>query len=158
MTSKYDDIFGNFMEEIRDYEFAHLDEPNMTGQMRSWLHKSLSKPYIKRIFETYTNDKEIAEIEYTLKTPVDDESDKDFVEELLGKQMVVEWLEPKLKTTTLLNQMVFNSKESKWYNQKDHMAEVRSVKNETYNDVRAMLRDRGYIYNEYLGNTGNAST
>ena len=66
--------------------------------------------------------------------------------------MIVEWISPKVKTTTLLNQMFTNSKESKWYNQRDHLAELQNIQGDAENKVREMLRDKGYIYNSYLGN------
>lgn len=113
MKSSYNDIFSRFLNKIRDYEFAGLPEPNATEQMREWLQSALSHTYIYRIFDSFSADDEIAEIEYTLKSSVDDYNDKNFVEELLGNAMVVEWISPKLKTTTLLNQMITNSKEQK---------------------------------------------
>lgn len=113
MTSSYNDIYSRFLNKIRDYEFAGLPEPNATEQMREWLQSALSHTYIYRIFDTFSADDEIAEIEYTLKSTVDEYSDKNFVEELLSNVMVVEWISPRIKTTTLLNQMITNSKEQK---------------------------------------------
>jgi len=113
MTSSYNEIYSRFLNKIRDYEFAGLPEPSATNQMREWLQSALSNTYVYRIFDTFSADDEIAEIEYTLKNPIDDYIDKNFVEELLGNAMVVEWISPKVKTTTLLNQMITNSKEQK---------------------------------------------
>ena len=152
MTSSYNDIYSRFLLKIRDYEFAGLPEPDATEEMREWLRSASSHAYIYRIFNSFSADDEIAEIEYTLKSSVDDYSDKNFVEELLGSQMVVEWLSPKLKSTTLLNQMITNSKESKFYAQANHISQLRDVCSDSENKVRSMLRDRGYIYNAYLEN------
>ena len=152
MTSSYNDVYSRFLNKIRDYEFAGLPEPNATEQMREWLQSALSHSYIYRIFDSFSADDEIAEIEYTLKSSVDDYNDKHFVEELLGNAMVVEWISPKVKTTTLLNQMITNSKESKYYSQSAHISELRGILEDTENKVREMLRDKGYIYNSYLGN------
>ena len=152
MTSSYNDIYSRFLNKIRDYEFAGLPEPNATKQMKEWLQSSLSHTYIYRIFDTFSADDEIAEIEYTLKSSVDEYNDKHFVEELLGNAMVVEWISPKVKTTTLLNQMITNSKESKFYSQSQHISELRGILEDSENKVREMLRDKGYIYNSYLGN------
>ncbi|MBO6253926.1 MAG: hypothetical protein J6O49_09790 [Bacteroidaceae bacterium] len=152
MTSSYNDIYSRFLIKIRDYEFAGLPEPNATEQMLEWLRSALSQPYIIRIFATFSADDEIAEMEYTLTSSVNEYTDKNFVEELLGYQMVCEWLEPRVKTTTLLNQMVTNSKESKFYAQQSHIAQLRELLADAENKVRSMLRDKGYIYNSYLGN------
>ena len=152
MTSTYNNIYSRFLIKIRDYEFAGLPEPNATEQMKEWLLSSLSHTYIYRIFDSISADDEIAEIEYTLKSTVDDYIDKNFVEELLGSQMVVEWLEPKVKTTTLINQMITNSKEQKFHDQRNHLSQLRELKADAEKEVRSMLRDKGYIYNSYLEN------
>ena len=152
MTSKYTNIYSRFMLKIRDYEFANLDEPNMTQQMLDWLRSALSQPYIFRIFGDFAADDEIAEMEYTLTSSVNEYADQNFVEELLSYQMVCQYLEPKVKTTTLLNLMVTNSKEAKWYSENKHLEEMRALLSDSENKVRGMLRDRGYIYNSYLGN------
>jgi hypothetical protein len=152
MTSSYNDVYSRFLIKIRDYEFAGLPEPNATEQMLEWLRSALSQPYIIRIFESISADDEIAEIDYTLTSSVNEYIDRNFVEELLGYQMVCEWLEPRVKTSTLINQMITNSKESKWYNQKDHIAQLRELLADAENKVRSMLRDKGYIWNSYLGN------
>lgn len=152
MTSSYNEIYSRFLNKIRDYEFAGLPEPSATNQMREWLQSALSNTYVYRIFDTFSADDEIAEIEYTLKNPVDDYIDKNFVEELLGNAMVVEWVTPKVQTTTLVNQMITNSKESKFYAQANQLAQLQELKANTEHKVRSTLRDKGYIYNSYIGN------
>lgn len=152
MTSSYNDIYSRFLNKIRDYEFAGLPEPNATEQMREWLQSALSHTYIYRIFETFSADDEIAEFEYTLKSSVDEYSDKHFVEELLGNAMVYEWMSEKVNSTTLLNQMITNSKESRFFSQQQHLAQLRAVQADAETKVRFMLRDKGYNYNSYLEN------
>ena len=150
MTSAYNDIYSRFLNKIRDYEFAGLPEPNATEQMREWLQSALSRSYIYRIFNTFSADDEIAEIEYTLKSSVDEYNDKHFVEELLGNAMVYEWVSPKVNNTNLLNQMITNGKEGKWFSQQQHLAQLRELQADTKSKVREMLRDKGYAYNSYL--------
>lgn len=152
MTSSYNDIYSRFLNKIRDYEFAGLPEPNATEKMREWLQSVLSHAYIYRIFETFSADDEIAEFEYTLKTSVDEYSDKHFVEELLGNAMVYEWMSEKVNSTVLLNQMITNSKESRFFSQQQHLAQLRAVQADAETKVRSMLRDKGYNYNSYLEN------
>lgn len=152
MTSAYQNIYSRFLIKVRDYEFAGLPEPNATEQMLDWLRSALSQPYIFRIFDSFSADDEIAEMEYTLTDITNEYNDQNFVEELLAYQMIVEWLQPKVKATTLINQMITNSKESKFYAQSNQLAQLRELLAEVETKVRSMLRDRGYIYNSYLGN------
>lgn len=152
MTSSYNDIYSRFLNKIRDYDLAGLPEPNATEEMREWLQSTLSHSYIYRIFNSFSADDEIAEMEYTLKTPVDDYSDKNFVEELLGNAMVVEWMDTKVNNTNLIHLMVANSKESKWFSQQQHIGQLRELRADSESKVRSMLRDKGFNYNSYLGN------
>ena len=152
MTSTYQDIYSRFLMKVKDYDFFNQAEALANESMRGWLLASLSKPYINRIFASISADDEIAELEYTLSDSVNDFSDKNFVEELLGYQIVCEWLTPKLNTTTLLNQMVSNSKESRFFAQANHLDQMRNLLADSESKVRSMLRDKGYIYNSYLGN------
>lgn len=151
MTSNYQDVYSRFLNKISDYEFAGLAESDASAMMLSWLQASFSQPYIYRIFGSFSADDEIAEFNYELSNSVNDYMDKNFVEELLSHQMVVEWLEPRVNNTTLLNQMISNSKEAKWFSQAQHISELRSSLDDAKDKVRSMLRDRGYIYNSYLG-------
>ena len=152
MTSSYNDIYSRFLNKIRDYDLAGLPEPNATEEMREWLQSTLSHSYIYRIFNSFSADDEIAEMEYTLKTPVDDYSDKNFVEELLGNAMVVEWMDTKVNNTNLIHLMVTNSKESKHFSQQQHIGQLRELRADSESKVRSMLRDKGFNYNSYLGN------
>jgi hypothetical protein len=152
MTSKYNEIYSRFLMKVKDYDFFNLTEADANESMRGWLTASLSQPYLYRIFATFSADDEIAEIEYTLASSINEYADKNFVEELLGYQMVCEWLNPKVKTTTLLNQMITNSKEQKFYAQANQLAQMCELLADAENKVRSMVRDKGYIYNSYLGN------
>ena len=152
MTSSYNDIYSRFLRKVTDYALASLLEPNASERMKEWLQSSLSDPYIYRIFDTFSADDEIAEIEYTLKSSVDDYHDKNFVEELLGNAIVLQWVSPRVKKSSNMDQLITNSKEEKFYAQSTHLKELRELEADAYNKVRGMLRDKGYIYNSYLEN------
>lgn len=153
MTSNYQDIYSRFLIKIRDYEFANLTEANATEMMKEWLRSSLSKPQVRRIITNLVCDEEIGQMSYDMTSPTaDEDADKDFVEELLSLQIIVEWLQPRVKNTTLLNQMVTNSKESKFYSQSQQLAQMQTLLSDSKNEVTRMLTDHGFIYNSYLGN------
>ena len=72
---------------------------------------------------------------------VDAFSDKNFIEELLSCQMVCEWLSPKLKSTTLLNQMITNSKEQKFYDEQYTVRDLENVLRLPVDDMRRTIID-----------------
>lgn len=95
MTSEYSDIYSRFLLRVTDYEIAGLDEELANSMMSSWMRSALSKPMVRRLFSSITFDDDIEEIEYELLNPWDDDTDKDFVEELISIGMVCEWVSPR---------------------------------------------------------------
>lgn len=153
MTSlSYEDIFSNFLGYITDYDFAHLNDDDAYTLMSEYLQKAISKTYIRRLFSSVNMDNEIQEINFEVSHPTEESEDLFFIQTILAKGMVVEWLEPQVKKTSLIHQHITSSKESKFYSQAMHLSEIRSLLEDTKIEIRKLIRDRGYIYNSYLGN------
>ena len=149
MTSAYDDIYSRFYLRITDYDLANQSERVAKEMMNGWMQSTLSKPYVRRLFASLSIDGDLEEIEYVLKFPVSENEDRDFVEEVIAMGMVVQWLSPKYQST--LNAMqLFSNSEQKFYSQAAHMAELKDMYNLAKNDLRKLIRDKGYIYNSYL--------
>lgn len=149
MTSEYEDIYSRFYLRVEDYNIVGLEKKLVENMMNGWMKSVLSKPYVRRLFATLDNDEDVEEIDYELKFPVSDEEDQDFVEELIATGMTVEWLRPKYNSTLLVSQFFSNS-EQKFYSQANHMAELKDMYHRAENDLRKLIRDRGYINNQYL--------
>ena len=111
ITSEYNSIFSRFMVRITDYGFAAQDEDLATEMMLSWLRAVLSKPMVRRLFSSIAADDDTAEIEYEMKEPLDDDSDLDFVEEMLATGMVVQWLNPQVNSVLNTSQIFSNSEQ-----------------------------------------------
>ena len=149
MTSEFDELYSRFYLRVEDYNIVGLEEKVVTNMMNGWIKSTLSKPYIRRLFDELDFDEDIGELEYEMKLPVSEEEDKDFVEEVIALGMVVEWLSPKYHSTLLTSQMFSNS-DQKYYSQANHMTELKDMYHRAQNDLRKLIRDRGYIYNGYL--------
>lgn len=145
----YDNIFNNFIGDMTDYSLASLSATDAYELMTEWLHKAISRPYIRNLFSSVTLQDDVQILNFEMRHVVDEESDFEFVAMILGKQMVREWIAPKVKSTTNVLQF-FGTKEQKFYSQKEMLNELRSMEKEIGNDVRKMIRDRGYIWNPYL--------
>lgn len=152
MTSlSYEDIFSNFMGYVTDYDLASLDESDVYEILSEYLHKVLSKSYVRRLFSSISIDDDIQQISFEMKSEVDEYSDKDFINNILAKGMILEWLEPQVKKTSLIHQHLTSSKESKFYSQSSHLSELRTLYSETEIEFRRLIKDRGFIFNPYLG-------
>lgn len=142
-SSEYSEIYSRFYLRIKDYEMSGLDEQLVKNMLTGYLRSTLSKPMVRRLFQSLTIDDDIEEIEYELREPLDEDSDKDFVEEVLALGMTVEWCNPKYQSTLLTSQMFSNS-EQKYYSQAAHLAEIKELLNKSQTDLRKLIRDRGY--------------
>lgn len=152
MTSAYEDIYSRFYLRVEDYNIVGLEEKLVKQMMNGWMKATLSKPYVRRLFDTLTIDDDVEEIEYTLKFPVSDDEDQVFVEEVIVLGMIENWLEPRYHSTLNTSQFFSNS-EQKFYSQANHMAELKEMYHKAQNDLRKLIRDRGYIYNSYVTET-----
>ena len=146
----YDEIFEQFLGEVTDHNLVKLVDADADELMVGWLKKAISDPMIKKQFSSFKNDKQIQEITYELKNSEDEESDKDFVVELIAKQMVYVWANAMLKKDENLSNF-FGSKEQKFYSPAQFMTALNEVVRDSKNDVRQMVGDRGISVNSYLG-------
>lgn len=149
MTSEFDEIYSRFLLKITDYNILNFDEQLLRSIEAGWLRSALSKPYIRRLFSSCEIDEDVEEISYELKFQTTYDEDKDFVDEVIAKGMVIEWLTPTLESVLNIQQ-IFTSDKTKYYSQANHLSELKDLYIKTKNDLRKMIRDRGYIYNSYL--------
>ena len=153
MTSlQYEDIFSYFLGYVTDFHIMNLTEDNAYSLMSEYMHKAASKPYVRRLFSTAIFDDDVEEFTYELKYQTDDDSDYDFTLDLLSKAMVIEWLQPQVKSKVNTMQF-FGGKEQNFYSQANHVSELRGLLEDITLEVRKMIRDRGYIHNTYLDGT-----
>lgn len=149
MTSEFDNIYSRFYLRITDYNLAGLSENIASEMMNGWMHATLSKPYVRRLFNQLVIDDDVEEIEYELKFPTSDGEDQDFIEQVIAMGMVIEWLQPQVNSVLNTAQMFSNS-EQKFYSQANHLEVLQELLKKNQNDQRKLIRDRGYIYNSYL--------
>lgn len=151
MTLSYEDIFSSFLGYVTDYDFVSMSNQDVNDEMTELLRKAASKPYIRRLFSTSNFDNDVQMITLDMEFKTDDESDSDFIIDVLALGMIVEWLRPQVNNKLITMQM-FGGKEQKFYSQSQHISELRGLFDDAKNNQRKIIRDRGYIYNQYLRN------
>ena len=143
MTSEFAEIYSRFYLRVKDYEFSGFEEKIVNEILFGYLKSTLSKPMVRRLFQSITIDEDIEEVEYELRVSLDEESDKDFIEEVLALGMVSEWASPRYHSTLLTSQLLTNS-EQKYYSQAAHLAEMKELYQKSQTDLRKLIRDYGY--------------
>ena len=124
-----------------------LDEKDLLEIYTERLHSVVGKPRVRRLFSSISLDDEIQEMTFTLNNSVDEESDKDFVLEILSLGMAIEWLQPQVDSVIHTSVMIGGKEEKKLLdNHKNMIERLDSMKKEQ----NKMIRDYGYMYNSYI--------
>ena len=143
MTSDFNNIFSRFYLRVEDYKIAGLEEEIVKQMLGGYLRAAVSKPYMRRLFNSIVVDEDIEEVEFTMRNSWGEDEDQDFVEELLAFGMVVEWLRPKYNSVLNTSQFITNS-DKKHYSQASHMSEIKHMLEKAQSDLRKYIRDRSY--------------
>ena len=147
MTLSYSTLFSRVLNKINDPKELSLDESDLLEIYTERLHSVVGKPRVRRLFSSLSLDDEIQEMTFTLNNSVDEESDKDFVLEILSLGMAIEWLQPQVDSIIHTSVMIGGKEEKKLLdNHKNMIERLDSMKKEQ----NKMIRDFGYMYNSYI--------
>ena len=147
MTLPYETIFSRVLNKINDQKELSLDENDLLEIYTERLHSVVGKPRVRRLFSSLSLDDEIQEMTFTLNNSVDEESDKDFVLEILSLGMAIEWLQPQVDSVIHTSVMIGGKEEKRVLdNHKNMIERLDSMKKEQ----NKMIRDYGYMYNSYI--------
>ena len=143
----YSTLFSRVLNKINDPKELSLDESDLLEIYTERLHSVVGKPRVRRLFSSISLDDEIQEMTFTLNNSVDEESDKDFVLEILSLGMAIEWLQPQVDSVIHTSVMIGGKEEKKVLdNHKNMIDRLDSMKKEQ----NKMIRDHGYMYNSYI--------
>ena len=106
MTLPYETIFSRTRGRISDLKELSLDENDLVEIYTERLSNVISNPRVRRLFSSLTLDDEIQQLDFTLNNSVDEESDKDFVLEILSLGMAIEWLQPQVDSVIHTSVMI----------------------------------------------------
>ena len=143
----YSTLFSRVLNKINDPKELSLDENDLLEIYTERLHSVVGKPRVRRLFSTLTLDDELQEMTFTLNNSVDEDSDTDFVLEILSLGMAIEWLQPQVDSVIHTSVMIGGKEEKKLLdNHKNMIDRLDSMKKEQ----NKMIRDYGYMYNSYI--------
>ena len=143
----YSTLFSRVLNKINDPKELSLDENDLLEIYTERLHSVVGKPRVRRLFSSLSLDDEIQEMTFTLNNSVDEESDKDFVLEILSLGMAIEWLQPQVDSVIHTSVVIGGKEEKKLLdNHKNMIDRLDSMKKEQ----NKMIRDYGYMYNSYV--------
>lgn len=149
ISCKYADIFSNFFLKAPAQDLLALSDADLKEFLIGFLHSSTVMTPTRRIFSSISLNDETETLSFTLKNTVDDESDLEFVQDVLGQGMKIAWLNPRLVSAENIAQM-YGGKEEKFYSQANHINALLSLKNDTKKELKSIIKDYGYTNNPYI--------
>ena len=133
----YSTLFSRVLNKINDQKELSLDENDLLEIYTERLHSVVGKPRVRRLFSSLSLDDEIQEMTFTLNNSVDEESDKDFVLEILSLGMAIEWLQPQVDSVIHTSVMIGGKEEKKLLdNHKNMIDRLDSMKKEQNKMIR----------------------
>lgn len=146
------EVYSRFFTKVEAFDFINEDEFVIDSMMSEWLHSALFYPHIQKLFSTISIDTEQGEIVFDMAYPINDTYDRHFVLEVLSYGMVYGWVTPKIMSITTIIQFVGET-DSKFYSQAMHLSEMRALRDDVELKIRGLIRDRGFLNNQYLDGT-----
>lgn len=138
MTS-YETIYNRCLSRITDPTLVMLPEEDLEDMLHGWMLSAIAK-HRQCTNDLSDRDDEIKQFNVTLT---------DLEIEILGILMVREWISSQLHSVTLTLQ-VFSGKETKYYSQSQHIAELRELDERLKIEAQKLSRDYTYNNSDYF--------
>lgn len=147
----YEEIYSCFYGKAEAHGITLLPEELAIEFLNTWLHSSISRPEIRSLFSTCKLDDDLEELSFSLNVSLGEDYDKEFVTELLGLGIGIGWITRQTYSQNL-SDMVFGSKEEKYYSQAAHGTFLRTLKHDWKKEMSQLICDHGSKWNGYLDN------
>lgn len=147
MTLSYEDIFSRYRGIVDDPKELSLDANDLSEIYTERLHTSVSDPRVIAKFSNILLDDDIQEISFSLKNPINDFVDKEFVIKLLSLGMSIEWLKPQVDSRIYTSEIVGGKEEKLLRNNYKPMKERLENLEKQFS---RLISNYGYINNSYI--------
>ena len=112
-TLKYESVYDRALSRVKDTELFQLVEDDFYNYMKNWLKAAIALPQFRKQFSSFKTDDEIMVLNFSLRNPVDEEYDKEFVTNILSEGLIVNYLPSKIDTGVNMAVMIGGKEEKK---------------------------------------------
>ena len=135
----YSTLYERCLSQITDPLLAQLPEEDLEIMLHDWLMDAIVEPVVGE-YDFSDRDEELKQFNFDI-------SDRD--QKILSIHMVRGWLAPQIKSVTLAQQ-VYSGKETKFYAQANHLAELRALDDQLRKDADLLVCRGTYLNNDYF--------
>lgn len=135
----YSTLYERCLSQITDPLLAQFPEEDLEIMLHDWLMDAIVEPVIGE-YDFSDRDEELKQFNFDI-------SDRD--QKILSIHMVRAWLAPQIRSVTL-TQQVFSGKETKYFSQSQHLAEMRALDEQLRKDADLLFCRGTYLNNDYF--------
>ena len=135
----YSTLYERCLSKLEDPQLAMLPEEDLEGMLHGYLLSAIAK-HRKCEHDLSDRDEELKQFNSDLS---------DLEIEILSILMLREWISVRLHSVTNVLQ-VFSGKETKWFSQAAHIAELRELDDRLRLEAQQLSRDWTYANNDYF--------
>ena len=135
----YSTLYNRALAQITDPLLAQLPEEDLEIMLHDWLMDAIVEPVVGE-YDFSDRDEELKQFNFDI-------TDRD--QKILSIHMVRGWLAPQIKSVTLAQQ-VYSGKETKFYAQANHLAELRALDEQLRKDADLLFCRGTYLNNDYF--------
>lgn len=135
----YSTLYNRALAQITDPLLAQLPEEDLEIMLHDWLMDAIVEPVVGE-YDFSDRDEELKQFNFDI-------SDRD--QKILSIHMVRGWLAPQIRSVTLAQQ-VYSGKETKYYAQANHLAELRALDEQLRKDADLLFCRGTYLNNDYF--------
>ena len=135
----YSTLYNRALAQITDPLLAQLPEEDLEIILHDWLMDAIVEPVVGE-YDFSQRDEELKQFNFDI-------SDRD--QKILSIHMVRGWLAPQIKSVTL-TQQVFSGKETKYFSQSPHLAEMRALDEQLRKDADLLFCRGTYLNSDYF--------
>lgn len=129
MATPYSEVYDVFLRRVSDYSLLNLTQTQLESTLQKYMVGSVAKVKIYFADNYFVRDDVAQQFTNTLD---------DTVKEILGGQMVVEWLSPVINTSEVLRQ-VLTDRDFKIYSQSNHLEQLVKLRDNAREEVDGLL-------------------
>lgn len=137
--TQYSTLYEKCLSKIEDPQLAMLPEEDLENVLHGWMVSAISK-HRKCTNDLSDRDEENKRFNFYLT---------DLELEILGILMCREWVSGQLNSVVNTLQ-VFSGKETKYYSQSNHLAELQALDDKWKLEAQHLSRDYTYADNDYF--------
>ena len=137
--TQYSTLYNRALAQITDPLLATLPEEDLNNMLHDWLMDAIVEPVVG-VYDFADRNEELKQFNFSI-------SDRD--QKILAIHMVRGWLAPQI-TSVESTLQVFSGKETKFYSQKEMLAEKQNLDEKLRKNADLLFGRGTYLNNEYF--------